>query len=281
MLEKYELAEKDYMAGMKYKEIAEKYDVSINTVKSWKTRHKWSKDASEKGVHTKPKRVHTKKELLEPVVESDELTEKQRLFCIYYIKYFNATKAYQKAYECNYITANVNGSRLLVNASIQNEIDRMKEERATELKLDVRDIIQKYIDIAFADITDFVSFSSETLVAKDELGRNMKDDEGKNITYNVNHVDFKSSEDVDGTIISEVKKGKDGVSVKLADKMKALEMLSRYTDLLNDNQLKQLKIEKAKAEVKQLTNETESSSRTIIVNDKEEMRRLMNERASR
>lgn len=51
------------MAGMKYKDIAEKYDVSINTVKSWKTRHKWSKDAAEKSVHTKQKRVHTKKEV--------------------------------------------------------------------------------------------------------------------------------------------------------------------------------------------------------------------------
>lgn len=62
--------------------------------------------------------------------------------------------------------------------------------------------------------------------------------------------------------------------------MKALEMLSKYTNLLNDIQLKQLQIEKAKAEVKQLTYETESSSRTIIVNDKEGMRRLKNERAS-
>ena len=30
----YELAEQDYIVGMKYKEIAEKYNVSINTVKS-------------------------------------------------------------------------------------------------------------------------------------------------------------------------------------------------------------------------------------------------------
>ena len=283
MAEKYELAEKDYRAGMKYKDIAVKYDVSLNTVKSWKQR-KWSnkdEDASKKSVHTKQKRVHTKKEPKEPVVESDELTEKQRLFCIYYIKYFNATKAYQKAYECDYTTAMASGSRLLRNVKVLDEIDRIKAEQTIELKLDVRDIIQKYIDIAFADITDFVSFGSETLVAKDELGRNIIDDEGNNITYNVNHVDFKSSDSVDGTIISEVKKGKDGISIKLADKMKAMEMLSKYTDLLNDNQLKQLQIEKAKAEVKQLTNETDSSSRTIIVNDKEEMRRLMNERASR
>ena len=40
----------------------------------------------------------------------------------------------------------------------------------------------------------------------------------------------------------------------------------------------QLNIDKTKAEVKQLNNEGESSSKTIIVNDKEEMRRLMNER---
>ena len=33
---KWELAEIDYVTGMKYREIAEKYGVSINTVKSWK-----------------------------------------------------------------------------------------------------------------------------------------------------------------------------------------------------------------------------------------------------
>ncbi len=51
-----ELALIDYQAGMKYKEIAEKYGVTINTVKSWKTRYKWSKN-NEKGVQTKSKEV--------------------------------------------------------------------------------------------------------------------------------------------------------------------------------------------------------------------------------
>ena len=48
----YDLAYIDYCNGMKYKDIAEKYGVTINTVKSWKTRYKWSKD-NEKSVHTK------------------------------------------------------------------------------------------------------------------------------------------------------------------------------------------------------------------------------------
>lgn len=43
-MEKSELARKDYEAGMKYKDIATKHDVSINTVKSWQRRHKWSRD---------------------------------------------------------------------------------------------------------------------------------------------------------------------------------------------------------------------------------------------
>jgi len=59
--------------------------------------------------------------------------------------------AYQKAYECEYITAMASGSRLLRNVKVSDEIDRMKVEQATELKLDMRDVLQKYIDIAFAE----------------------------------------------------------------------------------------------------------------------------------
>lgn len=38
-----EQAYNDYAKGLKYKEIAEKYGVSINTVKSWKQRHGWTR----------------------------------------------------------------------------------------------------------------------------------------------------------------------------------------------------------------------------------------------
>lgn len=53
----YILAEKDYMSGMKYKDIAVKYGVTLNTVKSWKVRYGWNK----KGVHTKSEKVCTQK----------------------------------------------------------------------------------------------------------------------------------------------------------------------------------------------------------------------------
>lgn len=51
------------MQGMKYKDIAEKHDVSVNTVKSWKTRYKWDR----KGVHTNNEKVRTQKKTGAPI----------------------------------------------------------------------------------------------------------------------------------------------------------------------------------------------------------------------
>lgn len=59
----YELAELDYKSGMKYKDIAEKYNVSLNTVKSWKNRY-WGKVADKK-VCTQKKGMHTRKKAKE------------------------------------------------------------------------------------------------------------------------------------------------------------------------------------------------------------------------
>lgn len=50
MSEKHEQAYADYKAGMKYQALADKYGVSVNTIKSWTQRYKW-----QKGVHTKEK----------------------------------------------------------------------------------------------------------------------------------------------------------------------------------------------------------------------------------
>lgn len=53
--EQAEKAKIDYLAGMKYKDIAEKYDVSINTVKSWKKRHRWCREGAPKNGAPKSK----------------------------------------------------------------------------------------------------------------------------------------------------------------------------------------------------------------------------------
>ncbi|SNR95693.1 phage terminase small subunit [Anaerovirgula multivorans] len=255
----YELAEKDYMLGMKYKDIAEKYNVSINTVKSWKTRYKWSR----KGVRTKKEKVCTQKEdapiakAIKNIVENEEaeLTDKQRLFCLFYVKYWNATKAYKKAYDCSYQVANTNGSRLLVKASVKSEIERLKKEIREGFAIEPMAILQKYADIAFADITDFVEFGKKPII----VGHS---EDGTPKEIELNYVDFKNSTEIDGTLVSEVKQGKEGVSIKLVSKEKAFEKLEKYYDLIPDTwkrkiEEEKLAIQKQKIEEEEGTTESD------------------------
>ena len=65
----------------------------------------------------------------------EELNEKQKLFCLEYLKDFNATRAYQKVYWVSDKVANASWPRLLVNGSIQKFL-ASKVERKVE-KLDV------------------------------------------------------------------------------------------------------------------------------------------------
>lgn len=251
--------------------LAEKYDIKLGTLKSRKSREQWSRDPSKKlqpkkdatqKVATPEKQPTTKqREEKEPVIVNDELTDKQRLFCIYYIKYFNATKAYQKAYGCSYETAMASGSRLFRNVKISAEIDRLKEERSAELKIDIRDILQQYINIAFADVTDFVEFGQkaeegQVLVGFDEDDQPIYKESDRKFNY----VDFRNSDEVDGTILSEVRQGKDGIGVKLLDKMKALEFLTKYMDFLPETQKRKLEEEKLKLELSHLRGETEGDA---------------------
>ena len=248
---------------MKYKEIAEKYGVTINTVKSWKTRYKWSKDGK-KSVHTKTGKVCTQKsdknnvkkeaiaEAVEQVIENAELTDKQRLFCLYYVKCFNATKAYQKAFQVDYATACGNASNLLKSIEIKNEILRLKQNRLNREMLDESDIFQKYMDIAFSDVTDFVEFGQEDVPVMAVYGPvQVKDEETgekKTLTKRVNVVRFKDSSEVDGTLIAEVKQGKDGASIKLPDRMKALEWLGEHMNMATEEQRARIENIKAKTE---------------------------------
>lgn len=249
-MEKWELAYKDRQQGMKYKEIAEKYGVSINTVKAWKSR-KWNKQ--DQTSNLPPKKVAHKKEKgctqkkLQPVIDNDDLTEQQKMFCLFYLQHFNATKAYQQAYGVDYKTANANGSRLLVNASVKDELHKLKAELQQDNFVTTKDLIKEYIKQAFSDITDFTEFGSQTRV-ETELDEDMKptpvldSETGEPITYLTSFVALKNSEDVDGTLIQEVKKGKEGVSVKLYDKQKAMSELMKYLggDALREAQLSKL-----------------------------------------
>lgn len=250
MKEKYELAYEDYLAGMKQKEIAKKYDTTINTVKSWSRRYEWSKK-KKKGAHQN-KSVHTKKEckkIAEEIVETSELDEERQLFCIYYLKYHNKVKAYQKVKPSTpYNSACVMASRWSKEPAVIEEINRLKKELYEDALLDPHDIVQKYIDIAFADINDYLEYGREEVPV---IVKNPITGEDEVLKQTVNMVKFKESKYVDGTILSEVKKGKAGASIKLSDRMKALDWLSKHMNLATEEQ--RAKIDLIKAQTKKIT----------------------------
>lgn len=78
---------------------------------------------------------------------------------------------------------------------------------------------------------------------------------------------FKQSEDVDGTLITEVKQGKDGASIKLVDKMKALQWLADHMDIATAEQ--KAKIEQIRAKTEQIRNNDNDDGEdgVVIVND--------------
>lgn len=230
--------------------LAEKYKLKLGTLKSRKSRDEWSRDPQKQDA-TKKKKVATNKKdatLKEVFVESEGLTDKQRLFCVYYIKSFNQTMAAIKAgYSPD--RAHITGSELVRNRKVAEEIRRLKGEMRQGIFIDAMDILDKYIKIAFADIADYVHFGSEEVVARTEDGIELTDENGEKITYNRSFLNFKNAEEVDGSLISEISNGRNGPVVKLADKMKALEMLSKYFDLLSENDKKKLQEEKIKVDI--------------------------------
>lgn len=241
-------------------EIASLLNVSSGTIRGWKSKDKWEEKlngAFPKNTERSKQKKNIKKqadvEEVNRVIENSELTDKQRLFCIYYVRNFNATKAYQKAYECSYESAMQNGSRMLRNDKVKNEIHNLKQNRLNREFLSEEDIFQMYMDIAFADITDYVSFGRETVEVMGAFGpvqvKNEKTGKKEILKREINTVRFKESDSVDGRLISEIKQGKDGASIKLADRMKALQWLSDHMDLATEEQKARIGVLKAKAKV--------------------------------
>lgn len=238
-------AEALFLEGMKLVDIAEKLQLPEGTVRRWKSTYGWGSERSDKKSERseRKKARKTEKEVAEEICEvlgNEELSGNQQLFCIYYIKSFNATKAYQKAYGVSYQTAASIGYRLLENDGVKKEIERLKKNRLNRALLSEEDIFQRYMDIAFADITDYVEFGRAEQQVMGAFGPVFEKDEetGEKIpvTVTVNEVRFKESGDVDGTLIQEVSQGRNGAKIKLADRMKAIDWLANHMELATAEQ---------------------------------------------
>lgn len=248
-MSKMEEAKADYLAGMKYKDIAKKYDVSLNTVKSWKTRNKWQRKnaTKKKSVHTKEKSMHTKPEKVAPALpppelpDSDELNDKQKAFCLYYLQRYNATWAYQKAYGGSYENALAHGSRMVGNGRIKSYLTKLKKQQSQDLYATANDILLRYLNQATSNVTDVLSFRTEKHLAyykvrdkngpyEDAGGKfryepKIDPETGEQAYYYTNIVELKDSSKIDTSNIKSIRIDKGEPVVEMEDRQKAMQIL--------------------------------------------------------
>lgn len=206
-------AYKMYKDGMKLVDIAAKLEVPDGTVRRWKSTHGWDSERSE-SKEKKKASVRKERERKQKIVEdgtketlqNKDLTPEQQMFCIYYIRTFNAAQSYLKAYGCSYCTAMVEGCKSLRKPKIHAEIERLKEIKRQNIVASTNDIVELQMRIAFADIGDYATFGNDGM----------------------NWVHIADSNNVDTQIVQEVKEGQAGVTIKLADRQKAIDWLTTH-----------------------------------------------------
>lgn len=144
----------------------------------------------------------------------NKLTDKQKLFCLEYIKDLNATQAAIRA-KYSKKTAQKIGSENLLKPELQKEIQKLSKRRFQKAEKSGDDVIKELIKIGFSDIYDHI-----------KLDKN-------------GFLEVKSIEEMKNSgAISAIKEtiGKDGrrFEFKLWDKNKALESLGRHFNLFRD-----------------------------------------------
>jgi len=158
------------------------------------------------------------------------LTPKQQQFCNEYLIDLNGTRAYKAVYKsCKKDeTANVNSSRTLRIAKVQAYIASKQQEMQQRTKITQDMVLKELASVAFANGSDFAK-----VVEKAYLNETT----GKEEKYAL--VDITPTEQLDKDklpAIASIKQGKNGIEIKTADKMKALELLGKHLGMFKDKE---------------------------------------------
>lgn len=113
---------------------------------------------------------------------------------------------------------------------------------------------------------DYMKFGKKTkgVWRKDKDGVDIPvidPDTGEQKIIEYSYVDLKESVSVDTSLLTEGSEGKDGIKIKLADKMKALDFLNKHLNLLNDEDKMKLQIENMRLQNAKLENEVSKADK--------------------
>lgn len=148
--------------------------------------------------------VYTTDELLKmsKADATEGISEMQQRFCEQYVMNYNIKTSLRKAGYSE--TSTAQGYTLRRKPGVQRYIQWLKARIMNDTLVTGRDIIDQWIRIAFADMTDFVDIHRTSIT-------------------------LKPANEMDGQLVKAIKMGRDGVSIELHDKLKALDSLAKYT----------------------------------------------------
>lgn len=148
------------------------------------------------------------------------MTEKQKKFADEYLIDLNATRAYKAAYKSvkNDNSAMAGASRMLRNVKVATYIEEKMAERAERTEIKQDDVVKELAKIGFAQITDYVEVQNINGFEK---------------------VIIKPTDEIEKEkigAIAGIKEGRNGIEIKMNDKVKALELLGKHLGMFTEKQ---------------------------------------------
>jgi len=165
-------------------------------------------------------------------IMSDKLTIKQEKYAQGLFTGLSQREAYKQAYNCENMTDKTideAACRLADDSKVIARITELTEGLTKRNTALVERVLNQLSKIAFADIKDMLSY--KTIKTLDETATSLL---GTPITTYKTIIDLKDSDQVDGTLISEVQETKDGFKFKRNDQMKALELIGKHLGMFTD-----------------------------------------------
>jgi phage terminase small subunit len=157
------------------------------------------------------------------------LTDKQIRFCEEYLIDLNATQA---AIRSGYSekTAGQIGEQNLKKLEIQSKISELQKARSQRTEITADRVLMELAAIGFANISDYVEVAEQDVKVDTE--------DGKQSTIKVKGVDVFKTKDVGRDkmrAVAEIRQTRDGISLKMHDKVKALEDMGKHLGIFEED----------------------------------------------
>lgn len=169
--------------------------------------------------------------IFEEIFGSD-MTENEKTFLLLYLESYNGAQSYRKAYNMdNITTSRVKACELLQRPHIRAAIKRARKIMSVGFDIDPTQYIEFLLKAANANIGDYVRVEEEEKPVLDKEGNPVLNmDTGEPITNKRSRVFLNNSKDLDMSLVSSIKQGKDGVTIQLVDKLSCWDKIKDFME---------------------------------------------------